>query len=57
MPSIPFLFLIVAEGLSKLIQEARSQGLLKGMKITEFEFISHFLFVDDVMLFGAGNVK
>jgi hypothetical protein len=50
-----FLFLIVVEGLSKLIQNAKRSGILKGIKIYESEILSHILFIDDVMLFGAGS--
>jgi hypothetical protein len=47
----------VAKGLSRLIHEARRKGLLKGLKIIDSKFNSHFVFVDDVILFRVGNVK
>jgi hypothetical protein len=49
----PLVVLSVAEGLSLLIKKARSEGHLKGVRITNLKIISHLLFVDDVILFGA----
>jgi hypothetical protein len=40
--------LIVAEALRKLIKEARSNGLLKGIAVFESESVTHLLFVDDI---------
>jgi hypothetical protein len=56
-PLSPFLFLIMAEGFNKLILEAKEKGLLKGLKISESELITHQLFVDDVLIFGASDVQ
>jgi len=47
----------VAEGLRRIIQEATIQGLLKGLNITKLDFITHLIFVDNIMIFGAGNIK
>ena len=54
-PLPPLLFLLVIEGLSRLINLYKSEGKLKGIKISLTVFISHLLFVDDVMLFGKGS--
>jgi hypothetical protein len=52
-PLSPFLFLLVAEGLSKLICNTRRSGELKGLKVSPSEVLSHLLFIDDVLLFGV----
>jgi hypothetical protein len=57
-PLSHFLFLIVVGYLSRLIYEVKSKGILKRMNITYSEFISNFIFVDDIILFGStSNVK
>jgi hypothetical protein len=48
-PLSPFLFLIMVEALSKLINDAKENGDLKGVKVIEQEYISHCIFVDDVV--------
>jgi hypothetical protein len=53
----PFLFLIVTEGLNKLLKQDQRDWILKGLKITSSEVLSHFLFVDDVILFGASSLQ
>jgi hypothetical protein len=47
----------LAEGLSKLIDNAKIKGLLRGLKMAPNVFLSHLLFVDDIIIFGVGNVK
>jgi hypothetical protein len=39
------------EALSKLIENARSNGDLKGVKVVGQESVSHLLFFDDVLCF------
>jgi hypothetical protein len=56
-PLSPFLFLIVAKGLSKLIQNAKISGMLKGLQICDLVVLTHLPFVDDVMIFGVGFSK
>jgi len=56
-PLCPFLFLIVVEALSKLFENARRNGLQKEIKISLTKFLTHFIFVDDVLLFGAWSVQ
>ena len=56
MPPIPLLFILVIEGLSLLIADAREHGLIKGIKITSSLALTHLLFVDDVILLGTGNL-
>jgi hypothetical protein len=40
-----------------MLKQAQRDGILKGLKITSSEFLSHLLFVDDVILFGAGSLQ
>eukprot|EP00253_Pinus_taeda_P016222 PITA_16222 len=56
-PLSPLLFLLVAEGLSRLILEARRIGLIKGLEVAVNLFISHLLFVDDILLFTNGSLN
>jgi hypothetical protein len=53
-PVSSFIFLLVADGLSRLIHQARSKSIIKGMKITQEEILTHLLFVDDIIIFGVG---
>jgi hypothetical protein len=56
--SISFsIFFIMVEGLSRLISKAKKLGLLKGIKVSPEVFLTHFLFVEDIMIFGVGNLK
>jgi hypothetical protein len=54
-PLSPFLFQIVAEALSILIKEAQSNGILRGITVSESKSVTHLLFVDDIFcsLFGS----
>lgn len=52
----PLLFLII-EGLSRLVDSAKRQKKIQGNKISSHSYISHLLFVDDVLLFGLGSLK
>jgi hypothetical protein len=49
-PLSPFLFLLVAEALSRMIKEAHSIGTLRGIKVSKTESVSHLLFVDDIFV-------
>eukprot|EP01018_Ginkgo_biloba_P018081 Gb_04379 [translate_table: standard] len=55
-PLSPYLFLLVVEGLSRAIKEAKSQRILQGIKVGRGESITHLLFVDDVLLFCSSSV-
>ena len=46
----PLLFLLVAEGLSRDLREAKRQSSLKGIQISQNLYITHLLFVDDVLI-------
>ena len=56
-PLSPFIFLLVFEGLSMLINDAISKGYLKGLRVSNSSSILHLLFVDDAMLFFHVYVK
>jgi len=51
----PLLFLLVAEGLSQLIQKAKREGKVRGIEVAVNLFISHLLFVDDILVFTNGE--
>ena len=48
---LPLLFLMVIEGLSRLIDTMKSSKI-KGIKVSSSTYITHLLFVDDVFIFG-----
>ena len=54
-PLSPLLFILVIEGLSLLISDAREHGLIRGIKISPSLALTHLLFVDDVILLGSGT--
>ena len=56
-PLSPLLFLLVAEGLSRALKAAKRQGSLKGIQVAPNFFITHLLFVDDVLIFCSGSVR
>ena len=49
-PLSPLLFILVMEGLSLLLKEIQSVGLLTGMSVSRSLKILHILFVDDVVI-------
>ncbi|KAH1080052.1 hypothetical protein J1N35_019813 [Gossypium stocksii] len=56
-PLSPYLFLICAEGLSTLLNEAKVNGKLRGAPIGRNKVvITHLLFVDDCIIFGDASV-
>jgi hypothetical protein len=56
-PLSPFLFLIIVDALSRLIKESRSEGLLRGLKVTASEMVSHLLFIDDIWCSIYGSLR
>jgi len=54
-PLSPLLFLLVAEGLSQLILVAKRKGEIHGGEVAVNLFITHLLFVDDILLFNNGR--
>jgi hypothetical protein len=55
-PLSPLLFLLVVEGLSRAIQEQVRDKKLEGVYVERGLRITHLMFVDDVILFGSGNI-
>ena len=55
-PLSPLLFILVIEGLSLPIKDARDNGLIRGIKISTTLALTHLLFVDDVILLGTGTL-
>eukprot|EP00253_Pinus_taeda_P008313 PITA_08313 len=56
-PLSPLLFLLVMEGLSRIIISATRDGTLRGLKISEECFLTHLLFVDDVLILLDGSMR
>ena len=53
-PLSPYLFLLIIEGLRRLLIKAKFADLIKGVKIFGSIYLTLTLFVDDVMIFGNG---
>lgn len=56
-PLSPFIFLLMAEGLGRLIHHAASINTLRGLSLHDNQTITHEQFVDDNMLFGHPSVQ
>lgn len=56
-PLSPLLFLLVMEGLSRLIASAEQSGDIRGLRITDIFFLTHLLFVDDVLILLNGSIR
>ena len=56
-PLSPLLFLLVAEGLSRAILDAKRRGFFEGIKIATNLTITHLLFVDDILIFCNGSIR
>ena len=52
-PLSPFLFLLVVQGLGRLIKKARHEGYFKGIKFYNTYFLTHLPFLDDILVFNA----
>jgi hypothetical protein len=56
-PLSPLIFLLVIEALSKMMIQAVEAGTFQGLKVVVSTFISHLLFVDDVLIMGSGKLE
>ncbi|MCI06917.1 LINE-1 reverse transcriptase like, partial [Trifolium medium] len=56
-PLSPFLFLIVAEGLSSFMQKAVSLGFFRGFKVSPEVVVSHLQYADDTLFIGEACVE
>jgi hypothetical protein len=57
-PLSPYLFLLVADGFSKVLLEELTHGRIEGVKVCRrAPVISHLLFADDSLLFFRANVQ
>lgn len=56
-PLSPFLFILMAEGLGRLIKHSYFSQQLKGLSIHNSPAITHQQFVDDNMLYGYPSVQ
>eukprot|EP00253_Pinus_taeda_P029832 PITA_29832 len=56
-PLSPLLFLIIMDGLSRLITSTKRDDDLCGLKISDDWFLTHLLFVDDVIIFLDGIIR
>lgn len=55
-PLSPLLFLLIMEDLSRTITSARDRNQLKSIEIAENFFLTHLLFVDDILIFLNGSI-
>lgn len=55
-PLSTLLFLIIMEGLSRAIIFARNRNQLVSIKIFENFYLTHLLFVDDILIFLNGSI-
>ena len=51
------LFIFIIESLSRVIHKVKRDRNIQGVNITKLIKITHFLFIDDVILFGDGSVS
>lgn len=51
LPLSPFLFLLVVEGSRLFLDAAKRTKFLKGLQISQVLYITHLLFVDDILMF------
>eukprot|EP00253_Pinus_taeda_P033651 PITA_33651 len=55
-PLSPLLFLLIMEGLSRIILSTRDRHQITGIKIVDNFFLTHLLFVDDILIFLNGSI-
>lgn len=56
-PLSPLLFMIIMEGLSRVIASTKHDEHFQGLKITNQCILTHLLFIDDVLIFLDGGIR
>jgi hypothetical protein len=57
-PISPYLFLLCAEGFSAMLNKAKAEGLLNGIKLApNAPRVNHLLFADDSLLLLEANIQ
>jgi len=56
-PLSPLLFLLMIEGLNKMISDGKEEGSLHGINISLALAITHLQFVDDIVIFGSYSIS
>jgi len=56
-PFSPLLFLLVVECLSRLLRKVVEEGSFHRLKVASTNFVTHLLFVDDVLILGGEEFK
>ena len=56
-PLAPLLFLVVAEGLSRALLSAKSNGFFRGISFGNTISLTHVLFVDDIVMITDGSTQ
>lgn len=57
-PISPFLFIIMAEALGRMISKRREEGVWKGIRVAQgLRSISHLQFANDNLLLGEALLK
>ena len=54
-PLSPLLFLLVVEFVRHFLEATKISGSFKGLPISQVLYISHLLFVDDILIFCDGS--
>jgi hypothetical protein len=55
-PLFPLLFILVMEGLSRLLKHSLEEGLITGNRVSRLTKILHLLFVDDVLILSKASL-
>ena len=51
-PLSPYLFILAIKGLGRLALDAKGKGIFSRIKVSRTLFITHILYVDDILIFG-----
>lgn len=51
-PMSPYLLVLVAKGLSRMVNASKREGTIKGIKMRTYFSLSYLLFVNEEKLFG-----